>query len=106
MVEATALLNAAKRLLLAARVGANPAKVNTGTTIIPPPKPIMEPKTPATNPKGINHSSSIIVNLKTNHHSYITKLKLFLIQSFQLCRIYQQILRLLQECIVLDHFRD
>ena len=69
IVDAIALLNAAKRLLLAARVGVNPAKVRTGTTIIPPPKPIIEPNTPATNPNGINHNSSIIVNLKTNHFS-------------------------------------
>jgi hypothetical protein len=69
MVDATALLNAAKRLLLAASVGGNPAKVKTGTIMIPPPKPIIDPNTPATNPKGINHNSSIIVNLKTKHSS-------------------------------------
>ena len=30
--------------------------VKTGTTIIPPPRPIIEPKRPAANPKGISHS--------------------------------------------------
>ena len=54
MVEATALLKAAKRLLLAAAVGGNPKKVNTGTTMIPPPRPIIEPSIPAANPNGIN----------------------------------------------------
>jgi len=56
IVDATALLNAAKRLLLAATVGGNPKKVKIGTTIIPPPRPIIEPNIPAANPKGINHS--------------------------------------------------
>jgi hypothetical protein len=56
IVEAIALLNAAKRLLLAAAVGENPKKVNTGTTIMPPPRPTIEPKIPATNPKRINHN--------------------------------------------------
>jgi len=60
IVDAIALLKVAKRLLLAATVGANPAKVRTGTIIIPPPSPIIEPSIPATNPKGINHNSSII----------------------------------------------
>ncbi len=69
IVEATALLKAAKRLLLAATVGGNPAKVRTGTTIIPPPNPIIEPSIPAMNPRGINQSSSIIINLKTKHFS-------------------------------------
>ncbi len=55
-VDATALLRAAKRLLLAAAVGENPKKVKTGTTIIPPPNPIIEPNTPAANPKGISHN--------------------------------------------------
>ncbi len=55
-VDATALLRAANRLLLAAAVGENPKNVKTGTTIIPPPNPIMEPNTPATNPKGISHN--------------------------------------------------
>ena len=56
MVDAMALLNAANRLLLAATVGGNPKKVNTGTTIIPPPRPIIEPNMPAANPKRISHS--------------------------------------------------
>ena len=34
----------------------NPKNVNTGTTIIPPPRPIIEPNTPAANPKRINHN--------------------------------------------------
>jgi hypothetical protein len=51
-----ALLNAANKLLLAATVGGNPKNVNIGTTIIPPPRPIIEPKSPAANPKGISHS--------------------------------------------------
>mgnify|MGYP007095148890 CR=1 FL=1 len=56
IVDATELLNAAKRLLLAATVGGNPKKVKTGTTIIPPPRPIIDPNIPAINPKGINHN--------------------------------------------------
>ncbi len=56
IVDAAALLNAAKRLLLAASVGENPKNVKTGTTIIPPPNPIIEPNTPAANPKGMSHS--------------------------------------------------
>ena len=63
-VDATALLNAANRLLLAANVGGNPAKVITGTATIPPPRPIIEPSTPAANPNGISHRFSIIVGLK------------------------------------------
>ena len=63
-VEATALLNAANRLLLAANVGGNPANVITGTAIIPPPSPIMDPNTPATNPNGISHRFSIIVSME------------------------------------------
>ena len=63
-VDATALLNAANRLLLAANVGGNPAKVITGTAIIPPPSPIIEPNTPAANPNGISHRFSIIVGMK------------------------------------------
>ena len=39
-----------------AAVGGNPRNVKTGTTIIPPPRPIIEPNTPAANPNGINHS--------------------------------------------------
>jgi hypothetical protein len=50
------LVNAAKRLLLAASVGGKPKKVKTGTTIIPPPNPIIDPNTPAANPKGISHN--------------------------------------------------
>ena len=38
MVDAIELLNAAKRLLLAATVGGKPKNVKTGTMIIPPPK--------------------------------------------------------------------
>jgi len=37
------LLNTAKILLLAVKVGGNPKKVKTGTIIIPPPSPIIEP---------------------------------------------------------------
>ena len=65
IVDATALLNAAKRLLLAAKVGGKPKKVNTGTMMIPPPKPITEPNNPATKPSGTNHNSSSIVNVNT-----------------------------------------
>ena len=60
VVDATELLNTANRLLLTASVGENPMNVNTGTMIMPPPKPIIEPNTPATNPSGINQSSSIL----------------------------------------------
>ena len=42
IVDAIELLSAAKRLLLAATVGGNPKNVKTGTTIIPPPTPIIE----------------------------------------------------------------
>ena len=63
-VEAIALLNAANKLLLAASVGGNPAKVITGTAIIPPPSPIIEPNTPAAKPNGISHRFSIIVSMK------------------------------------------
>ena len=62
MVDATELLNAAKRLLLAASAGGNPANVIAGTAIIPPPKPTIEPSTPATNPNGINQKFSYIVS--------------------------------------------
>ena len=61
--EDTALLNTAKRLLLAATVGGNPKNVKTGTMIIPPPNPIIEPNNPATNPNGINQISSIMIKL-------------------------------------------
>jgi len=60
-VDATELLNTANRLLLTANVGENPANVNTGTIIIPPPKPIIDPNIPAINPSGINQSSSSII---------------------------------------------
>jgi hypothetical protein len=58
VVDATELLNTANRLLLTANVGENPANVNTGTIIIPPPRPIIDPNIPAINPSGINQSSS------------------------------------------------
>ena len=61
-VDATELLKAAKRLLLAASEGGNPAKVITGTAIIPPPSPTIEPKIPAANPSGISHRFSYIVS--------------------------------------------
>lgn len=61
--EDTALLNTAKRLLLTATVGGNPKNVKTGTMIIPPPNPMIEPNNPATNPNGINHISSIMIKL-------------------------------------------
>ena len=66
--DATALLKTAKILLLAARAGENPKNVNTGTMIIPPPNPIIEPNRPATNPSGINHSSSIMVRLSRRYY--------------------------------------
>ena len=53
-VDAIELLSAAKRLLLAAAVGGNPINVNTGTTIIPPPRPIMEPRIPPAKPNKIS----------------------------------------------------
>jgi len=58
IVDATALLNAANKLLLAAKVGEYPKNVKTGTTIIPPPRPKIEPSIPATNPSGISQSCS------------------------------------------------
>ena len=60
-VDATELLNTANKLLLTANVGENPANVNTGTMIIPPPRPIIDPNIPATNPSGINQSSSSMI---------------------------------------------
>ena len=78
-VDATELLNTANRLLLTASVGENPMNVNTGTIIIPPPNPIIDPNIPATNPSGINQSSSIII-----------KSRLILVWSFPLCQIYLQ----------------
>jgi len=60
-VDATELLNTANRLLLTANVGENPMNVNIGTIIIPPPKPIIDPNIPATNPSGINQSCSNIL---------------------------------------------
>ena len=67
IVDAAALLNAANKLLLAASDGPNPANVKTGTTMMPPPSPIMEPSSPATNPNGTSHNSSNIVNVKMEH---------------------------------------
>ena len=61
VVDATELLNTANRLLLTASVGENPMNVNTGTIIIPPPRPIIDPNIPATNPSGINQSCSNIL---------------------------------------------
>ena len=69
--DATELLNTAKILLLAARAGGNPKNVKTGTIIIPPPNPIMEPNNPATNPRGSNQSSSIIVIVNKEFYLYI-----------------------------------
>jgi hypothetical protein len=66
MVDAVELLNAAKRLLLAAIVGDTPRNESTGTTIIPPPRPIIEPTTPATNPSGISHRVSNIFVIPSN----------------------------------------
>ena len=66
--DATALLNTANRLLLAATDGGNPKNVKTGTMIIPPPKPIIEPNNPATNPKGISQRFS---NILENKEYYI-----------------------------------
>ena len=74
-VEATALLNAANKLLLAASVGGNPAKVITGTAIIPPPSPIIDPKTPAANPNGISQRFSIIISMKNEVPSRLILLK-------------------------------
>ena len=56
--DAIALLKAAKRLLLAAKAGENPKNVKTGTTTIPPPSPIIEPRTPAAKPNSSNHRSN------------------------------------------------
>ena len=61
--EDAALPKTAKRLLLTATVGGNPKNVKTGTMIIPPPNPIIEPNNPATNPNGINQISSIMIKL-------------------------------------------
>ena len=63
-VDAIELLKAAKRLSLAARVGENPKNVNTGTTMNPPPSPIMEPIMPATKPSGKSHKYSNNDNTK------------------------------------------
>ena len=62
--DAIALLKAAKRLLLAASCGENPRNVSTGTTTIPPPSPIIDPRTPATNPSNNNHKSANNVDTK------------------------------------------
>ena len=67
IVDAAALLNAANKLLLTANDGPNPANVKTGTTIIPPPNPIIDPSIPATSPNGISQSSSNIVNVKMEY---------------------------------------
>ena len=72
MVDAVALLNAAKRLLLAATVGGNPKKVKTGTTIIPPPSPIIDPKIPAANPNRTIHNCSIMIIKNHMEILYIT----------------------------------
>ena len=61
-VDPTELLKTANKLLLTANVGENPMNVSTGTIIIPPPKPIIDPNIPAMNPKGINQISSNILN--------------------------------------------
>jgi len=61
-VAPTELLNTANKLLLTASVGENPINVSTGTIIIPPPKPIIDPNIPAINPKGINQISSNILS--------------------------------------------
>ena len=71
-----ALDNAAKRLLLAAAVGENPRNVNTGTTIIQPPRPTIEPNTPATKPRGISHRLSSIVIANQRILLYIIRLTL------------------------------
>jgi len=60
-VDATELLNTANKLLLTASVGENPTNVNTGTIIIPPPRPIIEPNRPATNTSGMSQILSINV---------------------------------------------
>ena len=65
IVDAMALLKAAKRLLLAATAGANPKNVRIGTITIPPPSPIIEPRIPATNPSNINHKSTNNVRHQT-----------------------------------------
>ena len=69
--EAIALLKTANILLLAVNAGENPKNVSTGTMIIPPPKPIIEPKTPAANPNGINHNSSIMIRFNRKYYFYI-----------------------------------
>ncbi|SMH71044.1 protein of unknown function [Candidatus Nitrosotalea okcheonensis] len=64
-VDATELLNAAKRLSLAASVDENPKNVSTGTITNPPPSPTMDPMTPATKPSGKSHRYSSNDNTKT-----------------------------------------
>ncbi len=84
--EDTALLNTAKRLLLAATVGGNPKNVKTGTIIIPPPNPMIEPNNPATNPNGINQRFSNIIQGNKNITVYIA----FFVAYFNYCDdIYQ-----------------
>ncbi len=85
--EATALLNTAKILLLAATVGGNPKNVKTGTMIIPPPNPIMEPNNPAINPKGINQRFSNIIQGIKNITFYIA----FFLANFNQSRSYYQV---------------
>lgn len=65
-VDAIELLNAAKRLLLDANVGDTPKNVSVGTITIPPPRPIIEPTTPAANPSGISHRFSNISTITTD----------------------------------------
>ena len=67
----TAFPNTAKRLLLTATVGGNPKNVKTGTMIIPPPNPMIEPNNPATNPSGINQRFSNIIQENKNISVYI-----------------------------------
>jgi len=74
-VDPTELLNTANKLLLTASVGENPMNVNTGTIIIPPPKPIIDPNIPAINPKGINQISSNILNRYQFKFGFISNVK-------------------------------
>jgi hypothetical protein len=50
IVEEILVEETAKRLVLAICGGVKPRKVKTGDIMIPPPTPIMEPKTPAIRP--------------------------------------------------------
>jgi hypothetical protein len=62
IVEEMLVEETAKRLVLAICGGVKPRKVKTGDIMIPPPTPIMEPKTPAIRPtmtkKGKSKNSS------------------------------------------------